>query len=56
MKTTLLAAALALTSAGAAQADEPRKLVTILTASQPGTCSPAGVWPSRCSQARNFSA
>ena len=37
MKTTLLAAALALTSAGAAQADEPRKLVTILTAPEAQT-------------------
>ena len=37
MKTTLLAAALALTSAGAVQADEPRKLVTILTAPEAQT-------------------
>ena len=37
MKTTLLAAALALTSAGAAQAAEPRKLVTLLTAPEAQT-------------------
>lgn len=37
MKKTLLAATLALTTAGAAQADEPRKLVTILTAPEAQT-------------------
>ena len=37
MKKTFLAAALALTTAGMAQADEPRKLVTILTAPEAQT-------------------